>query len=400
MKGESAIAGRRRVSLPEARNLFEYTRSLRRDFHRHPEIGFQEVRTAGIVARELAELGLEVITGVGKTGVVALLEGKRPGPVALLRFDMDALPIVEETGAEYASQNPGVMHACGHDGHTSIGLTVAHILQAHAGELAGSVKFVFQPAEEGLGGAEAMISDGVLDNPRPDIALALHLWNEKPIGWLGISQGPVMAAADFFKVRLTGRGGHGASPHLAIDPVVASANIVTALQGIVARNIAPLEAAVISVTTIHGGEAFNVIPQTVEMLGTIRTFLPFVRQRVHERFRQIVEGVAGAMDCQVEVDIQWFTPAVVNEARLAHHVAETARSLFPEAAMDESYQTMISEDMAYMLQQIPGCFFFVGSANVEKGLNAPHHHPRFDIDEEALPRAAALMATAVARWLS
>ena len=337
------------MSLLEAQNLFEYTRSLRRDFHRHPELGFQEFRTAGIVARELSQLGLEVTTGVGKTGVVAMLEGKRPGPLALLRFDMDALPIVEDTGAEYASQNPGVMHACGHDGHTSIGLTVARILQAHASELAGSVKLVFQPAEEGLGGAEAMISDGVLENPRPAIALALHLWNEKPMGWLGISPGPVMAAAESFKVRLTGKGGHGASPHLAIDPVVASANIVTALQGIVARNIAPLDAAVISVATIHGGEAFNVIPQTVEMLGTIRTFLPSVRQRVHERFRQIIEGVAGAMDCQADVEIHWYTPAVVNEARMAHHVAETARGLFPDAIVDESYQTMTSEDMAFML---------------------------------------------------
>jgi amidohydrolase len=220
------------------------------------------------------------------------------------------------------------------------------------------------------------------------------------MGWLGISPGPVMAAAESFKVRLTGKGGHGASPHLAIDPVVASANIVTALQGIVARNIAPLDAAVISVTTIHGGEAFNVIPQAVEMLGTIRTFLPSVCQHVHERFRQIIEGVASAMECQADVDIHWYTPAVVNEARMARHVAETARGLFADAIVDESYQTMISEDMAFMLDQIPGCFFFVGSANEAKGLNAPHHHPRFDIDEEAMPRAAALMATAVARWLS
>lgn len=382
--------------LIEAENLFEYTRSLRRDFHRHPELGFQEVRTAGIVAKELAELGLEVVSGVGKTGVVALLEGKRPGPVVLVRFDMDALPIVEESEVDYASQNLGVMHACGHDGHTAVGLTVARLLQAHSQELAGTVKFVFQPAEEGLGGALAMVADGVLEIPRPDFALALHLWNEKPIGWLGISPGPVMAASEIFKVRVIGKGGHGASPHLTVDPVLAGAHIVTALQGIVARNVPPLESAVISVTTFRSGESFNVIPQVVEMMGTIRTFVPSVRQLVLERFRQVVEGVAAAMDCRAEVEIASITPAVVNDLSLTQGVQETARRLWPNNPLDLDYRSMVSEDMAFMMQDIPGCFMFIGTANVEKGLNAPHHHPSFNIDEDALPRAAALMSAAVA----
>ncbi len=380
--------------LEESLNLFEYTRELRRDFHSHPELGFQEVRTAGIVARQLAELDLEVVTGIAKTGVVGLLEGGHPGPVLMLRFDMDALPILEATGAAYASSNPGVMHACGHDGHVAVGLTVARMLKARAEELAGTVKFVFQPAEEGLGGAAAMIKEGVLENPRPQFCMALHLWNEKPLGWLGIAPGPVMAAAEIFKVRVIGKGGHGASPHLSIDPVVAAAHIVSALQSITSRNVPPLESAVVSVTSLHGGEAFNVIPQQVELLGTIRTFTPEVRQKVLERFHQVVQGVASATQCEAQVEVTSITPPVVNDAYLAGEVQSVARRVRPDDVLDVNFQSMVSEDMAFIMQEIPGCFFFIGSANPARGLDAPHHHPRFDIDEDALPRAAVLMAEA------
>jgi len=386
--------------LSEAQSLFEYTQSLRRDFHMHPELGFKEVRTAGIVARELTSLGLEVHTGIAETGIVALLEGARPGPVILARFDMDALPILEETGAAYASQNPGVMHACGHDGHTAIGLTVARMLHAHRQELAGTVKFIFQPAEEGLGGAEGMIAAGVLENPKPDLALALHLWNEKPLGWLGIACGPAMAGAELFKIKVRGKGGHGAVPHLAADPVLAAAQIVAALQSIVARNVPPLQAAVVSVCTIHGGEAFNVIPQAVELAGTIRTFEPQVREKVLERFEVIVYGLAETMGCRAEVELQRLTPAVINQPESAARIAAVARQVFPEATIDSGdYVTMGSEDFAFIMEKAPGCFFFIGSANKEKDLDASHHHPRFDFDEGALPRGAALMASAVAEFL-
>jgi len=385
--------------LTEANDLFEYTQALRRDFHRHPELGFKEVRTAGIVARELNALGLEITTGVAETGVVALLEGKRPGPVALLRFDMDALPIGEQTGAEYASLNPGVMHACGHDGHTAIGLTVARLLNTHRNELAGTVKLVFQPAEEGLGGATRMIEAGVLQNPQPDFSLGLHLWNEKRLGWLGVTSGPTMAAAEIFRLRVVGKGGHGAVPNLAVDPVVAAAQIVTALQSIVARNVSPLQSAVVSVTTIHGGDAFNVIPSQVELTGTIRTFDPVVRQRILERFHQVVVSQAEAFNCQIEVDIQSITPAVINNPKVAARVQSVAGDLLPESELDTHYSTMGSEDMSFFMQEIPGCFFFIGSANPEKGLDSAHHHPRFDFDERALPRAAALMATAATKLL-
>lgn len=385
--------------LEGSQRLFEYTRALRRDFHRHPELGFQEVRTAGIVARELNELGLEVSTGIGRTGVVALIEGKHPGPVVLLRVDMDALPIQETTGAEYASTTPGVMHACGHDGHTAIGLTVARLLNDHRSSLKGSVKLVFQPAEEGLGGAEAMLADGVMQNPRPDTALSLHLWNEKPLGWIGVTPGPVMAAADIFRIHLQGQGGHGAQPHFAVDPLVASAQIITALQSIVSRNVSPLESGVVSVTALHAGEAFNIIPEKVEMQGTLRTFKPDIRSLILDRFHQIVDGLAQAFKCKVEVDTQSLTPAVVNDPQVTAIVQQTVRELLADSDLDTGMMTMGSEDMAFMMQDIPGCYFFVGSANPEKGLDAAHHHPRFDIDEESMPRAAALMAAAAMKLL-
>jgi len=386
--------------LSEARQLFEYTQSLRRDFHMHPELGFKEVRTAGIVARELAALGLEVHTGVAGTGVVALIEGGKPGPVVLVRADMDALPIVEETGAPYASQTEGVMHACGHDGHTAILLTVARMLHAHRAELAGTVKLVFQPAEEGLGGAERMVKEGILENPRPDVSLGLHVWNDQPLGWIGVARGPAMAGAEIFKIKVRGKGGHGAAPHLSHDPILAASQIVTSLQSIVARNLPPLQAAVVSVCTFHGGEAFNVIPQTVELTGTIRTFEPAIREKVLERFEVIVYGLAETFGCTAEVELTCLTPAVINEIKTAERVARIARELFPEAEIDTSDNvTMGSEDMAFIMEEVPGCFFFVGSANKEKNLDASHHHPRFDFDEETLPRSVALMAAVVADLL-
>jgi amidohydrolase len=385
--------------LSEAQDIFEFTQYLRRDFHRHPELGFQEKRTSGIVIRELQAMGFEVSTGIGKTGVVALLEGQGPGSIVMLRFDMDALPISEETGAEYASINPGVMHACGHDGHTAIGLTVARLLMNHRSELVGTVKFVFQPAEEGLGGAEAMIADGVLQNPKPDYAMGVHLWNDKPVGTICISDGPLMAASETFEITLTGKGGHGAIPDLTVDPVVAAAQVINALQTIVSRNVSPLETAVVSVTTMKAGDTFNVIPQKVELSGTIRTFLPAVREKVLERFSSIVTKVSEAMNCQSEITLKFVTPAVINDPNVAGCVDETILQMFPGAKLESDFRTMGSEDMAFFMQDIPACFFFFGSANEDRGLNAPHHHPRFDFDEAALPMAAALLATATTKLL-
>jgi amidohydrolase len=380
--------------LAEAQELFDYTQTLRRDFHAHPELGFQEVRTAGIVAKELNELGLEVATGVAETGVIAMLDGGSPGPTVLLRFDMDALPIEEETGADYASRNPGVMHACGHDGHTAIGLTVARMLHKHRKELTGAVKFVFQPAEEGLGGAERMVKEGVLANPKPDCTLAMHLWNEFPVGKEVVTPGPAMASAATFSIKVTGKGAHGATPHAGVDPVLAAAHIVTVLQSIVARNVNPLEGAVVSVTAVQAGRAFNVIPSEASLRGTLRSFDPGVRELVLRRFEEIVQGTAAALGCTAETRIEEITPAVVNDTEMAKHVQTIVSDMLPEDELDVETRLMVSEDMAFMMQEIPGCYFFVGSSNSDKGFDYGHHHPRFDFDERAMPRGAALMAAA------
>lgn len=368
----------------------------------HPELGFREFRTSGIVAKELEALGIEVTKGMGKTGVVGLLEGAKPGPTLLLRFDMDALPMTEDTGADYASQSAGIMHACGHDGHTSIGLTVARILTAHKNDLAGSVKFCFQPSEEGnngeeVGGAEMMLRDGVLEGPKVDMTLSLHIWNEKPLGWVHVAKGPVMAGAEQFKVRIVGRGGHGAIPDQAVDPVVCAAQIVSASQTIVSRNVGPLETAVVSFTTINGGTAFNIIPQEVIMEGTIRTFDPRVRKTVVQRFEEIVTGVASAMGCQAEVTVKRLTPALINAEEVTDKVQQTARRVLPQAHHDNTpYLTMGAEDMAFMQEKVSGCYFFVGSNNKDHDLVYGHHHPKFDFDEQVLITGSALMAAAAA----
>jgi amidohydrolase len=384
--------------LKKAEELFPYTQAMRRDFHKHPELGFNEIRTGGIVAKELEGLGLEVTKGIGKTGVVGYLEGAKPGPTILLRFDMDALPITEDTGAEYSSTNAGVMHACGHDGHTAIGLTVAKILNEHKSELKGNIKFCFQPSEEGtngeeIGGALMMIKDGVMDTV--DKTLSLHLWNDKPVGWLHVGAGPVFAGAELFKVILTGKGGHGASPETTVDPVVCAAQITTALQTIVSRNIEPLKPAVVSVTSIQAGTAFNVIPQTAELWGTIRTFHPEVRKTVIERFHQIVKGTAQAMDCQVEITVKEVTLPVTNDEEVTASVFNSAKQVFPNLQIETNqYLTMGAEDMGYMQDKAKGCYFMIGSADAEKNLNYNHHHPKFDFDEKALINGVALMATA------
>ena len=365
---------------------------LRRDFHRHPELGFEEKRTAGIVAQRLEDLGLQVKTGIAETGVVGILKGQAAKPVILLRFDMDALPIQEETGADYASGIPGRMHACGHDSHVAVGLSVAKLLAAHQDEIPGTIKFVFQPAEEGGGGAERMVKAGVLEDPRPDYAMAMHVWNEKPVGWYALNPGPNMAGAHIFSVELTGKGGHGAAPHQSVDPVVAAAQIIIALQTITSRNIHPLDSAVVSVCTLQAGTAFNIIPQEATFSGTIRTFTPEVFKTVKTRFESIVNHTAQAMGCVADISMERITLPVINDPDLVALMGEVVRKLDSKAIIDPSHQTMGSEDFSFMMDEIPGCFVAVGSANPEKGLDYGHHHPKFDIDETCLPQAVGILA--------
>ncbi|HWR66840.1 MAG TPA: amidohydrolase [Bellilinea sp.] len=380
--------------LARAHELKAKTIGWRRDLHTNPELGFQEVRTAGLVAAELERLGYSVTRGVGKTGVVGLLQGGKPGPCVLLRFDMDALPLQEESGAEYSSVNAGVMHACGHDGHVAIGLTAAALLTELQPTLNGTIKLVFQPAEEGLGGAAAMIQDGVLNEPTPLAALGLHLWNEHPVGWAAVTPGPFMAGADMFKVKITGKGGHGAMPHLTFDPVLAAAQVITALQSITARNVSPFESAVVSVTQIKAGTSFNIIPAEVELAGTVRTFKPEIHDLVQARMRNLVESVSLGMGCQGEIQFVEYTPPVVNAPEITRLVQQALQQVAPEIQVNSDELSSVSEDMALFLEKVPGCFFFIGSGVADATKRFGHHHPKFDIDEEVLPLAAAIITQA------
>ena len=386
--------------LSKAKEIFPYSRDLRREFHRLPELGFQEFKTSEIILRELSHMdGLVIQSGIAKTGIKAVLEGGKPGKTILLRFDMDALPVKEDTTVEYASTREGLMHACGHDGHMAIGLTVARLLHEFKEDLPGTIVFLFQPAEEGLGGAARMIEDGALRNPEPEIVLALHLWNEKKLGWLGISDGPVMSASETFHVQITGKGGHGGKPHEAIDPVVATGAIINALQSVISREIHPLDSGVITISTIHAGEAHNVIPEQVNFSGTIRSFKPETRELLLKRFHEVVRNTAAAYQCREDLTLEDISPAVINDPDLSETIRLAAAEVFPDFIIDRDYQTMASEDMSYFMQDIPGCYCFVGSANPEQGLDAKHHQPDFNFDEEALIHGSALLVGAVHKLL-
>ncbi|HOM67703.1 MAG: putative hydrolase YxeP [Chloroflexi bacterium ADurb.Bin120] len=385
--------------LDKAFDLREETIARRRDFHQNPELAFNEVRTAQIVAQELRDLGLEVTTGVAKTGVIGLLHGAAETPVLGLRFDMDALPIQEETGAPYASVVPGKMHACGHDCHTAVGLSVAKLLAAQKDELQGTIKFIFQPAEEMDGGAARMIAEGVLENPSLDYIMGFHVWNELPIGSYGLVPGPLMAASEIFNVKISGKGGHGAQPHATRDPILAAAHVITALQSIVSRNVDPLDTAVVSVCQVEAGTANNIIPQEALLTGTLRAFKPEVMAIVKERFRTIITEIAGTMGCQTEIELITVTEPVINDEALVALMTEITLEIHPDATIVTNMQTMGGEDFSLMMKKAPGCFMMVGSANPERGLNYGHHHPKFDVDESCLPYAVAIMAQGAMRVL-
>lgn len=383
----------------EAEALREQLVDWRRDFHRHPELAFEEHRSAGIIAQTLRELGYDVETGVAKTGVVALLRGDKPGPVAMARFDMDALPVLEANETEYASRNRGVMHACGHDGHMAIGLGVATVIARHRGGLSGTLKLVFQPGEEGGNGAEMMVKEGVLENPRPDVVLATHVWNDKVVGTVNVTAGAVMAAAERWSCTVHGEGGHGAMPHQAIDPIVAASYMVTSLQTVVSRDVSPLETAVVTVGSFNGGDAFNVIPDRVDLSGTIRTYDAGVRETVLRRVRELLEGTAAAHGTSANLKIEHLTPAVVNDPDVTRVVRASAEAAVGPEHVYSGERTMGSEDAAYFTQEVPGCYFFLGSANPQRGLDAPHHNPRFDFDEDVLPVGVAVMVEAILHYL-
>jgi amidohydrolase len=357
--------------------------SLRRAIHQDPELAFDETRTAQRVADYLAGVPLE--RNVGKTGIVATLG--QGSPTVLLRVDMDGLPIHEQNAAPYASRRAGVMHACGHDGHVAAGAVAARILGGRS--LPGCVRVLFQPAEEGEGGAQAVVADGALRGV--DRVFGIHLWNELPVGTIGVRAGPLMAAVDRLRIVIRGHGGHGAKPHRSADPIVAAAHVVTALQTIVSREVSPVEPAVVTIGAIHGGEAFNVIPDEVVLTGTLRTFSGELRLSLPERIRRIASGIAEGLRCRAEVEVRAGNPAVVNDPGAAALARAAAVRVVGEERVVEPEPTMGGEDMAIYFEQLPGCFVFIGSSNADRGLSEPHHSPTFDFDEDALPIACEFL---------
>ena len=381
----------------EADELLPQLVEWRRDFHRHPELGFQEVRTAGVVAAHLQALGLEVSAGVGKTGVIAMVEPDglpEDSETVLLRFDMDALPIHEETELPFASENPGVMHACGHDGHTAIGMGVAQLLTRHRNELPGRVKLVFQPAEEGLGGAMAMIEDGALEAPQPAAAYGLHLWSRLPYNQVVVQPGPLWAAADMFTLTVFGKGGHGATPHDTIDATLVACQLVVALQTIVSRNANPSDTAVVTVGALHSGNAGNVISERAVLEGTIRSFEPEVRSLLLERIDEVCTGICQAFGARYEFELQSCVPATINSESGARVMESIANEVVGGQNVTRIAPMMVGEDMAEFLNRAPGCFVLVGAANPEEGFYSPHHSPTFDFEESVMPTGVALLAEA------
>jgi amidohydrolase len=369
---------------PQVEALLPDLISWRRRFHQYPELGFLEEKTSAFVIQHLQSLGWQVRTGVAKTGVVATLKGGQPGKVLAIRADMDALPIQELNKISYASTRPGLMHACGHDGHTAIALGVAKYLAEHRDALKGTVKLLFQPAEESPGGALPMIREGALKNPEVDAVIGLHLWNNLPLGTAGIQAGPIMANADQFILKIQGRGGHGAMPHQTVDAVVVASHVVTALQTIVSRNVNPFESAVVTVGKLNAGSAFNIIAQDATLEGTVRSFSPELADLLPQRIEAVVANICEAFGAAYEFEYIRHYPAVINHPVITQWIQGVAASVLGNVAQVVPERTMGGEDMAYFLKEAPGCYFFLGSANTDKGLDKPHHHPCFDFDEMAL----------------
>lgn len=373
----------------------------RRDFHRNPELGYKEFRTARIVADRMVQYGYEVSTGIGGTGVVGLIENDNPANRTLLyRADMDGLPIQEETSTDYRSQTSNVMHACGHDAHVAIGLAVAKRMIAERDNFKGNLKFAFQPAEEGGNGAVAMIEDGVLSAPDVSAAIGLHVWNNLPVGQVGIHMGAMMAAVDEFDIVIEGRGGHGALPHQTIDTIVVASQVVTALQTIVSRNVSPLDSAVVTVGKFHAGSAFNIIAEEAHLRGTVRTFTKQMHAEIPRMIERVINGVCSAMGAKYKLDYNRHTLPLVNDNAMCEFVADCAAEVVGRENIIPDERTMGGEDMCYFLERVPGCFFFLGTRNEARGFVHPHHSPRFDIDESAMEIGVEIMTRVVRRYLS
>jgi amidohydrolase len=378
----------------------------RRHLHEHPELGFEEFETAKFVAERLAALGVEDIrTEVNVTGVTGLIKGTGSGPgkdrVVLVRADMDALPIHEENAVDYTSKYAGKMHACGHDAHTAILLGTARVLMDRRDQFAGTVKVLFQPSEEaGEGGAKGMIEQGVLEDPHVDTCLGLHVSSGLATGRISVMDGPKSAAADEFQITIQGKGGHGAYPHECVDPVAVGAQIVVAMQTLVSRETDPIDRAVVSVCAFHAGGAFNVIPDTAMLGGTVRTFDAETRDKLDTRIHALATSIAEAMGATVDIRYRRGYPSVVNDPAMSDIVRAAAREAVGDDNVEEAKPGMGAEDFSYFALERPSCFFNVGTGSADKDTEWPHHHPRFDLDEDGMAAGIATMTTAVVKYLN
>lgn len=381
----------------EVLDLKQETIETRRHLHKYPELGFQETKTSELIYNKLNDLGYEV-SRVAKTGVIGLLRGKDQSKTIAIRADIDCLPLQELNDVDYKSKNEGKMHACGHDGHTSIALSVAKILKNKQNELKYNVKFLFQPAEEGPGGAEPMIKEGALENPKVNAIIGLHVWNTMDIGKVAIKSGAFMASADEFSVTIKGKGGHGAQPHLTVDAVVVSAYVITALQTIISRYTDPLEPAVLTIGKIEGGSNFNIIAESVKFIGTVRTFNKKVRDEIESKINQVIKNTCESFGAECEINYTRLYPPTINDEEISNLVSEVASKIVGSENIVKNEMTMGAEDMSYFLEKVKGCYFFLGSKNKEKGLDKPHHNPYFDFDEDALPIGIEILTKCIFKY--
>ncbi|WP_353048336.1 MULTISPECIES: M20 family metallopeptidase [unclassified Exiguobacterium] len=376
--------------------LFPEMVERRRYLHQHPELSFHEVETPNYIASRLEELGIEVRRNVGGRGVVGTIRGGKPGKTVALRADFDALPIQDEKTVDYRSTVPGVMHACGHDGHTATLLAVAEVLASQKEQLTGNVVLIHQHAEEVVpGGAREMIADGCLDGV--DVIFGTHLWSTTQLGTIGTRVGPVMAAADKFELTLFGRGGHGAKPHETIDAVLLGATIVKELQSIVSRRLDPLQQAVLTIGTLHAGNTFNVIADRAQLTGTVRTFDEAVAQKIVSEMERTIKGICDAAGATYTFHYETGYPAVINDLVETRFLEAVARDVIGDTSVFEIDPTMGGEDFAYYLKEVPGTFFFTGAGDAS---HYPHHHPRFDFEEPAMVDAAKILVEATLRYLA
>ncbi len=374
-----------------AEKFFARMVSIRRKIHQYPELAYEEYKTSELVAQTLKSLGLKVQTGIAKTGVIGILEGSKKGKVIALRADMDALPIQEQTGLPFSSKVPGKMHACGHDAHTAMVLGAAMILKQLQSELNGTVKFIFQPSEEkNPGGANQMIKEGALNNPKVDYIFGLHVRPDADPGTIFVKDGPLMASADEIYIKIKGKGGHGARPHFAIDPIVISAEVVLALQKVVSRFFDPIEPRVLTIGSIHAGTATNIIPDEVTISGTLRTMNEEWRKKAWQMIDQILRGITSTYGASYELKINQGYPVLVNDPETTRFVKEKAIELFGKNKVFEAKPVMGAEDFAYYLQKVPGCFIWLGAGHK----NSKHdiHSSKFTINEEAMKYGASLLA--------